>query len=317
MTLMHPFYRCAVCFLLMAGLGGHAGAAELGDAIVRSHLGQPLVADIELNTLAEPGKAVVVRMAHADVYKGANIGMHPVLGNLTMSVMKRDGRQFLHITSLAPVNTENVHLFLDLTDGGRRNVRAVTLWLTPDPAPPPAPVVAPPPVAAAPAMVPKLQQTPPPAVAAPRPVRILTAPPVAPVCPQPQFSAEQIQACTVMDEKNAQLSAQIVELEAKVKLLQVAIEGKPVPAAPAKLAPPPPPKKKVRVEEGFPWGWLIGALALLALIGGGVWHFLKRRKASAVAPAVITGEAWHTRLLGRFKRKPKAAVAPPADPASP
>ena len=89
-----------------------------------------------------------MRLAHPNVYRGANIGMPAVLSTLAMTVTQRDGRQFLHVTSLRPVDAGHLHLYLELTDKGQRAVRLVTLWLTPDPNPPaptPAPLSVPPP----------------------------------------------------------------------------------------------------------------------------------------------------------------------------
>ena len=293
--------------LLLAGMLVCAEAAELGDPALRSYIGQPLVADIELTSLADPAQAVAVRLANPDVYRAANIGMHPVLASLTMTVMRRDGKQFLHITSVKPVDTEYVHLFLDLGDGGKRNIRAATLWLTPDPnpAPPPAPVAKPAlPVAAAPAPAEK------PAPALPRRA------PSAAACPQ-QFSAEQIKACAATDYKNGLLSAQIVELEEKVKALQQAMESR-AEAAPAKVATPAkpkvtpplvPPKVVAKQESGF--GWLLWSgivIVLLAAIGAGVYLFLRRRKSKSAETAAADSVAWYARLAARFKRTPKAIL---------
>lgn len=143
-------------FLLFAvfGVCASIGAAELGEFTVNSHIGQQVVADIELTGIENPAAAVQVRLASADVYRGANIDMPAVLSSLNMNVMRRDGKQFLHVTSLKPVEADHLHLFVELTDGGRRSVRLATLWFTPDPTPPvvvrPAPVLA----AAEPAMPP-------------------------------------------------------------------------------------------------------------------------------------------------------------------
>ena len=151
---------------LLAGAVVSVGAAELGDARVASFIGQPLVADIELNLLDNPAAQVGVRLAHPEVYRGANIGMPPVLSTLSMSVMRRDGRQFVHVTSLAPVESNRLHLYLELVDGSQRNVRLVTLGLAPDPHPAPraAPVIAAPLVAVTPvvqALKPGVQHAPP------------------------------------------------------------------------------------------------------------------------------------------------------------
>lgn len=120
-------------------LSGVAGAAELGEARVASYIGQQLVADIELTMLNAPATPVQVRLAHPNVYRGANIGMPHVLSTLNMTVTQRDGRQFLHVTSLAPVESNRLHLYLELADGVQRDVRLVTLSMAPNPNPPPPP----------------------------------------------------------------------------------------------------------------------------------------------------------------------------------
>ncbi|WP_368854509.1 FimV family protein, partial [Massilia sp. Root335] len=132
-----------------------AHAAELGDPRVVSHIGQPLVADVELTMLEDAATPVRVRVASPEVYDGAGIAVPPVLSSLNLSVMRRDGRQFLHVTSLRPVDADHVHLYLELVDKGDRAVRLATLWLTPDPNPAPAPArVAGPVVVPEPAAVP-------------------------------------------------------------------------------------------------------------------------------------------------------------------
>jgi len=152
--------RCSRHFLstlVLLAAFGTAHAAELGEARVSSHIGQPLVADIELAMIDDPAQAVGVRVASPEVYHGAGIAVPPVLANLNLSVMRRDGRQFLHVTSLRPVASEHLHVYLELTDKGQRTVRLATLWLTPDPNPAPAPAPAPP---AAPVIAPAMLPAP-------------------------------------------------------------------------------------------------------------------------------------------------------------
>ncbi|QJD98865.1 hypothetical protein HH212_01420 [Massilia forsythiae] len=180
--------RLAIALCLAGAVGAAhlpAHAAELGDARVLSHIGQQLVADIDLSMIEDPGTAVTVRLASPEVYGGAGIAMPPVLSSLNLSVMRRDGRQVLHVTSLRPVDADHLHLYLELGDKGQRTVRLATLWLTPDPHPAPAaaPVSAPavvvpaPPLAPSPApasaAVPSRAAAPvrmaPPAIAAPLP----------------------------------------------------------------------------------------------------------------------------------------------------
>ncbi|PYD85645.1 hypothetical protein DNF23_47835 [Pseudomonas syringae pv. pisi] len=166
-------------------LSGAAGAAELGEPHVASYIGQQLVADIELTMLNAPATPVQVRLAHPNVYRGANIGMPHVLSTLNMTVTQRDGRQFLHVTSLAPVESNRLHLYLELADGVQRDVRLVTLSMAPNPNPPPPPAPAPvrmpaPVVAATPAPAPVVARPPPRPRPAPTPkpvvAKIETAP---------------------------------------------------------------------------------------------------------------------------------------------
>ena len=252
--------------LLAAAVTAGAGhAAELGDAQVKSHLGQALVADVELTLLDDPGNPVRVRLANPDVYRGANIAMPAVLSSLNMTVMRRDGRQFLHLTSLKPVESRHLHVYLELLDGGQRSVRLVTLWLTPDPnpAPPPLPVPAieapkaqaqpAPPVAPVPKPVARpaaalqvgeeyVEAAPVRRKAAPRPLPVAKAAPARkPVAPPnpvheapaeapscaPQASSQHLNACVALGEKNAALRHDLARLEDKVNTLQAAAGAAP------------------------------------------------------------------------------------------
>jgi pilus assembly protein FimV len=272
------------------------------------------------------------------VYRGANIAMAPVLSALQLSVMRRDGRQFLHVISTRPVTGDYLNLFLDVAEGSRRHVRAVTLWLTPDPQPAPPP--APPPSAAAPesamptaapAAVPPAPAPPKPAVVA-KPASVPAAaavpkPAVAPVAKAaaapllekartsapaacPQINPEQLRTCAALDYKNGVLQARIVELEEKVKALQVAIDGHADGAQPAVVrtaSQPVMPKPKKKKAEPFPWllaGGGAGGVALLAALV----LFLRRKKARLQGEPVKPGLL--ARLKSRLKRPAKAAPAP-------
>lgn len=331
-------YVRACGLALLALCCGVAHAAELGEVTVRSYLAQPLVADIELVSLADPAQPVQVRLASPDVYKGANIAMPAILSTLNMSTMRREGRQFLHITSTRNIDADYLLLFLDLGEGARRSVRQVTVWLQADPhpappPPPPTPVAAPLAPAIAPAAAVAAAVAAPGAAAAPAPAAAAaphhasSLPAPAPVRPPAALaytpgaqkaSAEQVKACAAIDYKNGLLSAQIVELEEKVRALQLAIEGKGELVAPAPAARPMTPVilpqsafKSARADKkkaGLPWMWIgVGGAALLAVVGG-VMFFLKRKKAKGKAPAVPSPSRF-AGLAARFKRKPKAPKA--------
>lgn len=302
--------------LALIGLLSFAQAVELGEVAVRSYRGQPLVADIELVALADPNANVQVRIANPDVYRGANVEMHPALSSLNLSVMRRDGRQYLHITSLKPADSERIHLFFELVEGGRGVVRGATLWLAPDPQPArlqanlpaaAAPLAAPA-VAAAPMAEPSSQ-----ALEAARKrlaMREAAAAPVprAEAACGPRYSAEQIKTCAALDYKNAMLTAQIVELEEKVALLQSAVSGpRPAPASPPKAVLPPPqsgvaPKgtQPASAPAGGMLWWLAGG-AVVALLGALIFVLWRKMNKGGVAPLPMP--KFFTQLKTRLSRK--------------
>lgn len=162
-----------------------AMAAELGEMAVQSHVGQPLLGEIELMATA-PGEAngVPVRLASPDVYRGGGIGMDPALQTLTIAPFERDDRRYVRVSTGQAIQAGHVHLYLLLGNGSSAIVRLATLWLTP--APPVAAVIAPARQASAPAPLLPLAGAPPDAAALAararaegmvRPVAVFIAPP--------------------------------------------------------------------------------------------------------------------------------------------
>jgi hypothetical protein len=283
-----------------------AGAVELGEVIMRSHLGQPLSADVELTGLAADNAPVQVGLADAEVYRGANIAVHPALSAASITTFRRDGRRYLHIGSMVVTKSDHVPIFFTLTENGQTFVRQVTLWLTPDPNPAPPP--APEPVAApAPALVPPLPKAAPAPVAVAAPVKFIPPPSsVAHAVTLPQASKSAAcasskrvtvddAACVALDAKNVALNAHLVELEDKVKQLSAALRtappaasaAAPIPAAAAPRPAPPLPAKLVPMGSkpepskgaGTPW-LVIGIVSviILSLAGGLTAVLLRQRK---------------------------------------
>ncbi|MFZ1181403.1 MAG: FimV/HubP family polar landmark protein [Herbaspirillum sp.] len=119
-----------VTLALALPVGAHA--AELGKLTVLSSLGQPLHAEIELNSVSkEEEGALVARLASVDVFKKANIGSDPVLSSLQFSIEQRQGKQLVSITSLQTINEPFVDLQLELSGNGSRLVREYTFLLDP------------------------------------------------------------------------------------------------------------------------------------------------------------------------------------------
>lgn len=130
--------------LICSGLGA-VQAAELGDVAPRSYIGQPLAVDIDLLTLTPDELAnLQVRLADANVYRGANVAMNPALATVRLQVERRGQKPVLHVTTTQPVAADYVHVYVRLGVPGKQDVRLATVWLQPDPnpAPPPAPATA-------------------------------------------------------------------------------------------------------------------------------------------------------------------------------
>jgi hypothetical protein len=302
--------------LACVGLPAGALAAELGDARVVSHIGQQLVADIELTALRDEAAPVQVRLASADIYRGAGIAMSPVLSGLNLSVARRGGRQFLSVTSLGPVQSDYLHLYLELAEGSERTVRLATLWLTPDPNPAPKPAPEPKPVPkpapaperkAAPEPAPKsapshavasvpqpalkpLRASAPPAVhaalvPASKSAAALTRAPVAvkvaPAAPAPlPLAAVKPASCPRPDPAILKTCVALDHKNARLNahLGQLEDKVKVLQLAMGAVPPGTKPKKTARPPEpAFPWLWLaLGGAVLLAGVGAAV--FVLRRK---------------------------------------
>lgn len=256
---MHFFQGFSIATVLLAA-SSLAGAVELGDVQMRSHIGQPLSADIELIGAASDGAPIQAGVADADVYRGASLAMHPALAGANITTFRRDGRRYLHISSSTPMKSDHLPIFFTLTENGQKSVRQVTLWLTADPNPAPPPVPVPPPapvqvatpvIVAAPVPVPVPVPPPaavlPPKIVLPREVPALAFIPApsavkhavtlprsssAPACSRSSADAD---SCAALDVKNAALTAHLTELEDKIKQLSTALESAPTPA-PAAVA---------------------------------------------------------------------------------
>lgn len=265
-----PRWTLIACAAASLALPLVAGAAELGEMAVLSHVGQPLLAEIELTALApEEANGVAVRLASPDVYRGGGIGMDPALQTLTISPLERGGRHYVRVSTRQAIQAGHVHLYLLLGNGSGAIVRLGTLWLTP--APPaavsaparpavaaPAPVPAPLPRAAAGAASPDAaalaararaeglvrparvfvppSAAPAPAVRAPRPPPLRRAAAPVAAC-APQADAGQAAACVALDAQNAALNDKLGELEGKIGALQQAL-AQPATAAAAPAAAP-------------------------------------------------------------------------------
>lgn len=108
-------------------------AAGLGKLTIKSALGQPLSAEIEL-LVADKAEldSLTASLASGEAYKDAQIEFAPVLSTLQFSVGKRaDGRPVLKLSSNKPINDPFMDMLIELNWASGRLLREYTVLLDP------------------------------------------------------------------------------------------------------------------------------------------------------------------------------------------
>jgi pilus assembly protein FimV len=117
------------CAVLMFS---NAQAAGLGKLTVLSALGQPLRAEIELNSVTpEEAGSLVAKLASPDAFRQVNIDFNPALLSLRFAIEQRGSRQIIKVSSQQPINDPFVDMLLELNSNGGRLVREYTFLLDP------------------------------------------------------------------------------------------------------------------------------------------------------------------------------------------
>src|SRR5262245_480219 len=105
-------------------------AAGLGTLTVRSALGQPLDAEIEVVSL-QPGEDFQVRLASRDAYQNAGIDPSPALAGARFTVERRDGKTFIRVRTSQPVDAPFFHVLVELQWPTGRLSRQYTVLVDP------------------------------------------------------------------------------------------------------------------------------------------------------------------------------------------
>ena len=110
-----------------------AHAVGLGGLKVQSALGQPFSAEIEVTALqADEFARVLARIASPEDYQTAKLAYVPLLRQLRINAERRaDGRSFLKITSIAPINEPTLDLLVDFNWRGGRLLQKYSVLLDP------------------------------------------------------------------------------------------------------------------------------------------------------------------------------------------
>ncbi len=118
--------------LLLAGLPLSANAAGLGKITVRSALGQPLRAEVEVFATREELAGLSAQLASLDAFKQSGIDYSPTLLGIRFTVDKRsNGQTFIKLQSDRPINDPFVDLLLEVNWPSGRVIREYTFLLDP------------------------------------------------------------------------------------------------------------------------------------------------------------------------------------------
>jgi pilus assembly protein FimV len=181
----------------LALLAGPAAALGLGQIQVKSHPGQPLLAEIPIIS-GDPAElqGLQVRLAPPETFE--RVGLQPPSGDVSAlrfePALDAQGRPVIRVTSVAPLQQSLLTFLVEVNSNGIRLVREVSALLDAPrtvaaPAQPPiqAPVVAPSNTVVRPAEVPVATVPPPAAAPMPTPTPVRTPAPqaTAPVIPAP------------------------------------------------------------------------------------------------------------------------------------
>ncbi len=113
-------------------LFSNAYAAGLGKLTVLSSLGQPLRAEIELNSVSKDEVGTLAaKLASAEAFRQANIDFNAALTSLRFAVEQRGDRQVIRVSSAQPLNEPFVDMLLELSGPNGRLIREYTFLLDP------------------------------------------------------------------------------------------------------------------------------------------------------------------------------------------
>lgn len=116
--------------LLLSVAFSSAAWAGLGGVVVKSNLGEPLRAEIELS--GSDGEVQRVGLAALDTFRELKVDYAPLLSSLRFTLAQRaNGRPYIRVTSLAPISEPYLRFVVEAKMSSSRSVREYTVLLDP------------------------------------------------------------------------------------------------------------------------------------------------------------------------------------------
>ena len=126
----------AAVLLALASASSFSYALRLGEPIVKSYVGQPLVAEFAIeDTTPEELRRLQISLANASVYTSMKAAFHPSLKTANLSVLDRTGKTpKIVLRTEGPVEDSVVDIVFELTWAAGRMIQASTVLIDPAPA---------------------------------------------------------------------------------------------------------------------------------------------------------------------------------------
>lgn len=138
---MNRSLKLSIMLALLTG-GGQAWAQNLGPVQMRSTMEQPLVAEIPLSGLSGSLDSVHVALASEEAFSRAGLSREGLPVSLSFVVTRNAGGQpVIRVTSGSPVRDTYLDFLVEVSTGGNKVVREVTMLLDPPGTPISAPSV--------------------------------------------------------------------------------------------------------------------------------------------------------------------------------
>ncbi len=116
--------------LMLSVAFSSAAWAGLGGVVVKSNLGEPLRAEIELS--GSDGEVQRVGLATLDTFRELKVDYAPLLSSLRFTLAQRaNGRPYIRVTSLAPISEPYLRFVVEAKMSSSRSVREYTVLLDP------------------------------------------------------------------------------------------------------------------------------------------------------------------------------------------
>ena len=130
---LHLMLRTVVFFAVLATCSSQAvHALALGEATVRSALGQKLEAVIDIVSVsATESESLAVRLAPQSMFADAGLEFGALQRSLRLSVEKKSDRALIRVSSDLPVNDPFLMLLIEVNTSGNRTIRQYVLLFDP------------------------------------------------------------------------------------------------------------------------------------------------------------------------------------------